>query len=82
MLIRSHQTLEGVFAHFNRIMGPGGGAIADALCNSKSLKLLDLSFNSICSNGKIQGDEDGEERTEKNPKAKAKRSQTKNLIVG
>jgi hypothetical protein len=38
----------GLFAHYNRITGPGGSALADAISGSKSLQLLDLSFNLIC----------------------------------
>ena len=42
-------------------MGPGGGAIADAVSKSTSIPMLDISFNSICGNGKIELPKDEEE---------------------
>lgn len=52
-------------------MGPGGGAIADAVSKSTSIQMLDISFNSICGNGKIELPKDEEEEKEKDkPKNK------------
>jgi Leucine-rich repeat (LRR) protein len=37
-VIRDNPIMEGIFAHFNNIKGAGGGAIADAISGSKSMK--------------------------------------------
>ena len=46
-------------------MGPGGGTIADAISKSKSIRMLDISFNSICGNGKNELPKDENEPVKK-----------------
>ena len=59
-------------------MGPGGGAIADAVSKSTSIQMLDISFNSICGNGKIELPKDEEEEKEKDKPKNKKRGWPKN----
>ena len=46
-------------------MGPGGVAIADAISKSTSIRMLDISFNSICGNGKNELPKDDDEQNKK-----------------
>ena len=46
-LIRYCPKLRLLFLHYNKIMGLGGIEIADSIGVSKSLQVLDISFNSI-----------------------------------
>lgn len=69
-VIRDNPIMEGIFAHFNNIKGTGGGAIADAISGSTSIKLLDLSFNFVC--GTKNNDPDTDE-DKKSPQKKKKK---------
>ena len=73
-LIKGNKKFVGLFAHYNRIMGNGGGAIADAIAGSTSMQLLDMSFNSICGNGKVQQlpEETEDKKEAKKPEKKKK----------
>ena len=71
-LIKGNKRFAGLFAHYNRIMGNGAGAIADAIAGSTSIQLLDLSFNSICANGKVQQIPDEADEKAKKPEKKKK----------
>ena len=64
-MIRDSPKFEALYAHYNRIMGPGGGTIADAISKSKSIRMLDISFNSICGNGKNELPKDENELVKK-----------------
>lgn len=46
-------------------MGPGGVAIADAISKSTSIRMLDISFNSICGNGKTELPKDEDDLNKK-----------------
>lgn len=49
-LVQNLKYLRCLFAHFNRILGPGASEIADAIGESVSIQVLDLSFNAITQN--------------------------------
>ena len=51
-------------------MGPSATAIAEAIAKSNSIKMLDLSFNSICGNGKVELPMDEEDEKDKKDKKK------------
>ena len=51
-------------------MGLGGIEIADAISDSKSIQVLDLSFNAICGNGRKKGKEEMTEQDSKEIEAK------------
>lgn len=55
------------------IMGPGGGAIADAIGATTSLQTLDLSFNFVCGGAGHRNDDS------RNPNLKSTRSPGKDL---
>lgn len=40
--------LEALHLHYNRIKSKGGTMLAHTLENNTTIKVLDLSFNSIC----------------------------------
>ena len=75
-----------MLAHFNRIMGNGGSAIADAVAQSKSIKTLDLSYNSICGSGKfdqeIEESENEKKDGKKIPNNKTKKKKARNNGLG
>ena len=66
--------------HYNRVMGFGGVEIADAIAESKSLQVFDISYNSICGSGlskkKEEMDEESKQKEEEK-KAAAKKKKPK-----
>ena len=51
--------------HYNRILGFGGVELADAIGSSKSLQVLDISYNSLCGTGITKKKEEMTEEEEK-----------------
>ena len=47
-VINVSSNLQALHLHYNRIKGKGGTMLAHTLENNKTIKVLDLSFNSIC----------------------------------
>jgi len=83
ILIQECPNLRLLFLHFNRIMGFGGTEIAEAVKNSKSLQVLDVSFNSLCSNGRAKKKEEmtEEEKTKKEEEKAQKKKPKKSATV-
>ena len=50
-LINECPTLRLLFMHYNRVLGFGSVEIAEAIKNSKSLQVFDISFNALCGSG-------------------------------
>ena len=57
LLIKESTKLRLLFMHYNRVLGFGGDEIAEAVGQSKSLQVLDISWNSICSSGRMKKNE-------------------------
>lgn len=65
-------------------MGYGGVEIAEAIGVSKSLQVLDMSFNAICGSGKVKKkeemtEEEAKKEEEKKDKKKKKKPQKKTI---
>ena len=69
--------------HYNRILGFGGVEIAEAVGKSKSLQVLDMSYNSMCGTGltkkkeEISAEEMNKEEEKKAGKKKKKKAPKK-----
>ena len=65
--------------HYNRVLGFGGVEIAEAVGQSKSLQVLDISFNSMCGKGLIKKKEEmtEEELKKEEEKKNAEKSKKK-----
>ena len=84
LLIQECERLRLLFLHYNRVLGFGGVEIAEAIGRSKSLQVLDISFNSLCGTGlvkkKEEMTEEEKEKKEEEKKSKKKKKPKKTVI--
>lgn len=77
LLIQECPKLRLLFMHYNRVLGFGGVEIADAVGQSKSLQVLDVSFNSMCGTGLKKKKEEMTEEEEKKKEEEKKNANSK-----
>lgn len=65
LLIQECPKLRLLFMHDNRILGFGGNDVAEAVGQSKSLQVFDISWNAICSTGLTKKKEEMTEEEKK-----------------